>query len=116
MIVTRVQYTVKKEYAERNKENIQRVLDEVRDLARSDIQYGIFLEQDGKTFIHLPVFGSEAAQQAFSQLGAFITFRSQLAASQPEVTPVTTKLTLVGTTGASGLASEAALPDERITI
>jgi hypothetical protein len=115
MIVTRVQYTVKAEYAERNKENIRRVLDEIRALARTDIQYSVFLEPNGQTFTHLPVFGSEDAQTAFSRLEAFIAFRTQLEASQPEVPPTTTKLTLVGTASAPTLISEAASPAKPIT-
>jgi hypothetical protein len=100
MIITRVQYTVRQEYVEQNKANIRRVIAAVSALAHPDISYSVFIEEDGKTFVHLPVFANEVAQKEFSQLESFTTFRSELKASQPEVPPLTTKLSLIGSSGA----------------
>jgi hypothetical protein len=53
MKVTRVQYTVRGEYAEQNKKNIAAVMQELRALNNGDVRYAVYLQGDGKTFMHL---------------------------------------------------------------
>jgi hypothetical protein len=56
MSITHIRYTVKAEYVAENKANISRVMAELRALGRTDIKYSVFVEDDGKTFNHWPLF------------------------------------------------------------
>ena len=94
----RAYYTVKAEYAAHNKENIRRVVDELRALRRTDIRYSVFVEDDGKTFSHLLLYADEEAKKVFLSLEAFKLFLAELEASHPEVPPKVTHLTPVGST------------------
>ncbi|HLZ63179.1 MAG TPA: hypothetical protein VKR06_40120 [Ktedonosporobacter sp.] len=99
MIVTTNRYVVKAEYAAQNQEYIRRVMGELRALHRSDIRYEVFMQDDGKTFIHLRCCANEEARKVFDQLQSFQMFQAALAESRPEVPPDTaTHLTLVGST------------------
>ncbi|QBD75398.1 hypothetical protein EPA93_05025 [Ktedonosporobacter rubrisoli] len=98
MNITKVQYTVRAEYAAQNKANIDRVVSELRALQRTDLQYSVFVQDDGKTFIHLPRFASKEAEEVFSSLESFKTFVSELQASQPEVPPQAVHLSIVAST------------------
>src|SRR5690349_15913368 len=95
MTGTHIRYTVQAEYAAHNKANISRVMEELRALGRNDIRYSVFVEDDGRTFNHLPLFATTEAEQVISQLPAFKTFLAELQASKPEVPPKATNLTLV---------------------
>ena len=53
MKVTRVQYTVRSEFVEENKQNIEAVMRELRALGNNDVRYAVYLHDDGKTFMHL---------------------------------------------------------------
>ena len=48
----KVQYTVKQEYVETNKANIQQVMADLKKINNPDIQYSAFLLDDGQTFVH----------------------------------------------------------------
>ena len=89
-------YTVKAEYAAQNKANIRRVVEELRALRRTDLKYSVFVQDDGKTFTHMLLYANEEAKKIFVSLEAFKAFLSALEASQPEVSPTVTNLTLVG--------------------
>jgi len=93
---TKVEYTVKAEYAAQNKANISQVTEELRALHRTDIKYSVFVKDDGKTFNHFLLFANVEAGKVFSSLPKFITFQAELHGSQPEVPPVVTDLTVVG--------------------
>lgn len=96
MIVTTNRYVVKAEYAAQNQEYIRRFMEELRALDRTDIKYSVFVEDDGKTFIHLRLCANEEARKVFDTLESFQAFQAALAASHPEVPPTTaTHLTLV---------------------
>jgi hypothetical protein len=97
MIITTNRYVVKAEYVAENQEHIRRVMEELRALYRTDLKYIVFVEDDGKTFIHLRFCANEEARKVFDTLEAFQAFQTALAGSHPEVPPTTaTHLTLVG--------------------
>jgi hypothetical protein len=98
MMISNVRYVVKAEYAERNQDHIRQVVKDLQALHRTDLAYSVFVEEDGKTFLHRLVCASDEARQAFTQLPAFQVFQKALVASQPEAAPVVTQLTLVGAT------------------
>src|SRR5215467_12597445 len=99
MIITTNRYVVKAEYVAQNQEHIRQVMQELRDFHRTDLMYSVFVEDDGKTFIHLRFCANEEASQVFDRLPSFQAFAAALVASSPEVPPTTARhLTLVGST------------------
>lgn len=96
MKTIRVQYTVKKEFVETNKANIQAVMDELRSQNNANVQYSAFLLEDGQTFMHFVVLKDEEAGTVVPGLQAFKAFQTALKASQPEVPPKSEVLDLVG--------------------
>ena len=98
MIIRQNRYTVQAAYAAQNQEQISRVVEDLRALRRTDIRYSVFVEDDGKTFIHLLFCANEEAEKVFFMLEAQQAFQAGLAASHLEVPPTMTTLHLVGAT------------------
>ena len=74
-------------------------MEELRSLDRTDLKYSVFVEDDGKTFIHLRFCANEEASRVFERLPSFQAFTAALLASHPEVPPTrAVHLTLVGST------------------
>ena len=73
-------------------------MEELQALGRTDIGSSIFVEDDGKTFLHLLFCANEEAEKVFFRLESFQAWRAALAESHPEVTPSVTHLTRVGST------------------
>jgi hypothetical protein len=78
MKVTRVQYTVRSEFAEQNKQNIAAVMNELRALGRSDVTYAVYVQGDGKTFMHLAHQNTAEAERFPTSLESFKRFQTQL--------------------------------------
>lgn len=93
--IMHIRYSVKAGYAAQNQEYIRNVMEELRSLNRADIQYSVFMKDDGKTFIHQPIFASTEARKVFEELAAFRKFQAELQESRLEVPPQVTHLTLV---------------------
>jgi hypothetical protein len=99
MIITTVRYVVQAAYASQNQEHIRRVMEELRALHRTDLKYSVFVEEDGKTFMHLRYCSNEEASKVFDTLATFQAFQAALIASHPEVPPSRVMhLTLAGST------------------
>ena len=94
MKVTRVQYTVRGEFAEQNRENIAAVMNELRALGRSDVNYAVYVQGDGKTFMHLAHQNTAEAERFPTSLEAFKHFQAQLKENL-EVPPKVETLALV---------------------
>ncbi len=95
----KVQYTVKEEYVEINKANIQQVTADLKEINNPNITYTAFLLDDGKSFVHLVMRVDDDAQKTLSELPSFQEFQRQLRESGPEVPPKAENLTLVGSSG-----------------
>jgi hypothetical protein len=95
MKAVKVQYTVKEDYVETNKRNIEQVMSELRTLNNPGIKYSSFLLDDGKTFVHFGMYTNEETMSIVSNLDSFKKFRQQLKESQPEVPPKAEDLNLV---------------------
>ncbi len=95
----KVQYTVKEEYVETNKANIQQVMADLKEINNPNITYTAFLLDDGKSFVHLVMRVDDDAQKTLSELPSFQEFQRQLRESGPEVPPKAENLTLVGSSG-----------------
>jgi hypothetical protein len=98
MTITHATYVVKAAYAAQNKKQIGRVIEELRTLHRTDLQYSVFVQDDGNTFIHVLLCANEEASKVFGALESFTAFQAALAESHPEVPPSVTNPTLVGST------------------
>ena len=98
MTITYATYTVKAAYSAPNKKQIRRVIEELRALQRTDLQYSVFVQDDGNTFIHVLLCATEEASKVFRALESFTAFQAALAESHPEVPPEVANLTLVGST------------------
>jgi len=96
MKAVKVQYTVKAEYAETNKKNIQKVMTELRKINNPGVRYSAFCLDDGKTFIHFAMYPDEETMSIVSNLEAFKEFRQQLKESRSEIPPKAEDLNLVG--------------------
>lgn len=94
--IVRVQYTAKPEYAATNKENIAKVMNDLRKINDPGIKYGAFLLEDGKTFMHFTLFENEGAYKVLNSLPSFLQFQAALKASGFEVIPKSENLSLVG--------------------
>jgi hypothetical protein len=78
MKVTRVQYTVRAEFVETNKRNIEAVMRELRAVGSDDVKYTVYLQQDGRTFMHLVHQNTVEAERFPTSLESFKTFQTQL--------------------------------------
>jgi hypothetical protein len=78
MKVTRIQYTVRAEFVEANKRNIDAVMRELRASRNNDIKYAVYLQQDGRTFMHVVHQGTAEAEQFPTSLESFKAFQAQL--------------------------------------
>jgi hypothetical protein len=96
MEAVKVQYTVKEEYVETNKANIQKVMADLIKINNPNIQYSAFMLEDGKSFVHFVMRVDEEAQKTVSELPSFQEFQRQLRESGPEVPPNAENLNLVG--------------------
>ena len=96
MNAVKVQYTVKEEYVETNKANIQRVMTDLKEINNPGIKYSAFLLDDGKSFVHFVMRVDDQAQKTLSELPSFQEFQHQLRESGPEVAPQAENLILVG--------------------
>jgi putative heme iron utilization protein len=78
MKVTRVAYTVRAEFVEENKRNIAAVMRQLRELGSNDVKYTVYLQQDGRTFMHLVHQRTAEAERYPTSLESFKTFQAQL--------------------------------------
>ena len=78
MKVIRVQYTTKEDFVETNKKNIEKVMEELREIGNADVKYTSFEHEDGKTFMHIVMYNSKEAEQLPASLESFKTFQTQL--------------------------------------
>jgi quinol monooxygenase YgiN len=95
MKAVKVQYTVKPEYADTNKRNIRKVMEDLQEIANPGIRYSSFVLDDGKTFVHFGVYSDQAAMDVLNNLPSFQFFRDQLKASGPDAPPNADDLNLV---------------------
>ena len=96
MIIKRIQYTVTSDFAETNKKNIAKVMEDLRAINSPGIRYSSYVLEDGKTFMHYVVLQDEAAGKILNDLESFQRFQLAIKNSNPEVPPKLDNLTLVG--------------------
>jgi hypothetical protein len=95
MKAVKVTYTVRPEFSEKNIANIDAFLKEVKNIGDPDLQYFVFLDEDGKTFNHLSIYKNDEAQKRFLTLPIFQSFQRQRDESGLVKEPSITSLTLI---------------------
>lgn len=95
MKAIRVQYTVKPEYVETNKKNIQAVMDELKRNPIEGMQYRAFLLEDGLSFMHLNIYEEDEILNKLNGVELFTKFRMELKASEPLSPPKSENITLI---------------------
>lgn len=75
MKIVKVTYTVNPVFAEQNKANAQRFINDIKALNNPATRYISYLSEDGKTFTHIATFDNEEAQQQFLALPSFKSFQ-----------------------------------------
>jgi hypothetical protein len=73
-----VRYTVKPGRAAENERYIEQVFAELARTAPPAMQYAVFKQDDGVTFVHLYAHGSEEGRGPLPELPAFKAFRAGL--------------------------------------
>ena len=96
MKIVRVQYTVKPEYVEQNKKNIQAVMADLKANPIDGLWYSTYQLSDGNSFMHVNLTSSPEALEKFNEVESFKKFRMELKASTPVSPPKAEDLTLVG--------------------
>ena len=91
-----VQYTVKAEFVEQNKANIQKVMDYLQANPIEGMNYASFTdEKNPNTFRHINICKDEDTLKKISQVVLFKEFQMALKASGPVEAPKATYLNLV---------------------
>jgi len=96
MKAVKVQYTVKAEYVEENKKNIQKVMDMLKTNPIDGMLYSSYTDSENpNTFIHINIAKDEETLSKLSDIKEFTEFRMALKASEPISPPKQTNLELV---------------------
>jgi quinol monooxygenase YgiN len=74
-----VRYKVKPEHADRNKELVRRVYEELRETAPTDIRYATFVLDDGVSFVHVATVEDHSEQNPLMRVAAFRAFQENIA-------------------------------------
>ncbi|MEO5909240.1 MAG: hypothetical protein ABIP95_00045 [Pelobium sp.] len=96
MKATKVEYTVKSEFAKQNAENISKMMNDLREINNTDLKYSSFLKEDKKSFVHFVLSNTEEAEKTLNTLDSFKKFQTELKASSPEIPPKVEHINLVG--------------------
>jgi len=87
MKTVKVTYTVKSTFVQKNQENIQTFLKDLKNTGNDAIRYAVYLGSDGKTFHHVASYLNDDAQRLLLELPAFRSFQQQRDDSGLEVAP-----------------------------
>ncbi|MBV8328620.1 hypothetical protein [Chryseobacterium sp.] len=75
MINVIVSYTVKPEFVPANKANIQKFLDDFKNLDSSAFEYKVYVKEDGVTFLHYSNYLNEEVQHEVLNIPSFKEFQ-----------------------------------------
>ncbi len=70
-----VSYTVKPEFVSSNKANIQKFLEDFKNLDQSVFEYKVFVKEDGVTFLHYSNYINEEVQHEVLNVPSFKEFQ-----------------------------------------
>ncbi|PKF74289.1 hypothetical protein [Chryseobacterium sp. PMSZPI] len=75
MINVIVTYTVNPEFVPANKANIQKFLDDFKNLDQSAFEYKVYVKEDGITFLHYSNYINEEVQHEVLNVPSFKEFQ-----------------------------------------
>jgi hypothetical protein len=75
MINAIVTYTVKPEFVSENKANIQKFLNDFKNLDQSSFEYKVYMKEDGITFLHYSNYINEEVQHEVLSVPSFKEFQ-----------------------------------------
>lgn len=75
MINVIVSYTVKPEFVSANKANIEKFLNDFKNLDQSTFEYKVFVKEDGVTFLHYSNYANEEVQHEVLNVPSFKEFQ-----------------------------------------
>ncbi len=96
MKAVQVQYTVQPEYVEKNKDNIQKVMEALKANPIAGMLYSSYILDDEQTFVHINIAKDSETMSKLNDLPEFKEFRMGLKASNPVSPPKPTNLNSVG--------------------
>jgi len=94
MKTVKVEYRVRPDYVETNKQNIKNVMKELQGLGDVGVHYSAYVKEDGQSFVHIAMQRDEAAAKVVPNLESFKTFRTQLKTGL-EIEPKSEELQMV---------------------
>lgn len=77
MITVKVMYTVNSGYVAQNLSNINRFLDDFKQMDASRFRYQVYQLEDGVSFLHFSMYQDEKIQQEVLQVPSFKAFQQQ---------------------------------------
>lgn len=77
MIAVKVNYTVKPEYVETNKQNVKAFMTEFANLNNNEFKYIVHVGADGRTFYHISMYQNSEIQKELLDVPAFKLFQQQ---------------------------------------
>ena len=77
MITVKVSYTVKPNFVENNKVNINLFLEDFKKMNASHFRYSVYLKEDGVTFVHLSSYINEDIQKEVLSVASFKSFQQK---------------------------------------
>jgi quinol monooxygenase YgiN len=75
MINVIVTYTVRPEFVSNNKANVQKFLDDFKQLDQSAFEYKVYVKEDGVTFLHYSNYINEEVQHEVLNTPSFKEFQ-----------------------------------------
>jgi quinol monooxygenase YgiN len=90
-----VTYRVKADQAEENEKLIRQVFKQLLRQLPEGIQYSVYRQSDGVSFVHIAAFEDKAADHLFAELPAFKDFRAAIK-DRCEEQPVTVHIAELG--------------------
>jgi ABC-type transporter Mla subunit MlaD len=75
MINVIVSYTVKPEFVSENKANIQKFLNDFKNLNQETFEYRVYVKEDGVTFLHYSNYINEEVQHEVLNVPSFKEFQ-----------------------------------------
>ena len=75
MINVIVSYTVKPEFVSENQSNIQKFLNDFKNLDQTKFEYKVFVKEDDVTFVHFSNYENEEVQNMVLNIPSFKEFQ-----------------------------------------
>ena len=95
MNAIKVEYTVRPEYVETNKANIQKVMDELKASGNTGVLYSVYTKDDHCSFVHFAIYKNPDEPNIIPTLKAFQHFSKQLKEEGLAIPPHSLKLDMV---------------------